>query len=326
MKKMVYGPKRIFKVLGQGTYRDIPYWIVSRGTHPCCYLDISDYLSERGIKDIGEDGEDLEIDCHGGLSYAADHLDGIWDKSSDGFKPGKKTFVGWHYLHVGDHGGQTGFDEIMNEGTEPFVWTTKELVHDTKRSIDSLFPYESKYGLKQMTYSGPDKPTVLGSGTLNNVPWWIVSYGSHPCAYFDVTGLSTSQIDTIAVFSHEYVSYDEDHLSFAGWGVDMPKFKHKKRRFIGWDYGHPGDYMNKMQTQTIGSFLLRYQADTIPRPPENASKEQLLEYHKKRWEATRDWRLCQNHFVHEGRHWSSDEIYKEVRRAIVKATKGEKND
>ena len=321
MKEMIYGPTRLFEVLDHGIYRNIPYWIVSRGTHPCCYLDISNYLSEREIKDIGEDGEDLEIDCHGGVSYAADHLDGVWDKNTEGFEPGKKTFVGWHYLHKGDYGGGEHFNEIMNEGISPFEWTTQELIHDTKRSIDTLFPYESKYNLKQMMYKGRGQIEVLGSGVLNGIPWWIVSYGSHPCAYIEVTGLSEAQIDAIGMFSHEYVSYDEDHLLFANWNSDNPDFTHGRRRFIGWDYGHIGDYTNDIPKPDIGASLFWSSLDIVPRPPEGASKEQLLEYYKKCRDADKSRRMYENSFVHEGHRWSSDEIYEEVKAAISEAMK-----
>lgn len=285
MKEMIYQKERILEVLDSGTYRGIPYWIISLGTHPSCYLDVTDHLVKTGISDPW----DLDIECHGDdLSYVEDRLYGVWDQDTEGFEPNKRTFIGWHYRTQNDYLGD--FPDVT---LDRYKWTFKELLHDLKLSIDSLFPYESKYGLKQMRYVGKlPKSILLGSGTIKGVPWWIVSYGSHPCVYFDVTGLTKEQADQIAYSSHEWVSFDQDNFKPV-WDESTPGFKPKARRFIGWDYAHIGlDYIDHRNAISgLGERIAM----------------------------ANGWPIF--NLVKEGHRWTSDELYEEVNAAIENAMK-----
>lgn len=70
--EMVYQQSRCEpQVLAYGLYQGRNYYVVSFGTHPCAYVDVSDLLSM-----TWEEQKYIEnaIDCHGGVTYSSVEL------------------------------------------------------------------------------------------------------------------------------------------------------------------------------------------------------------------------------------------------------------
>lgn len=61
MKQMIYTLNRKNKgeILATGTYKNFKYYVVSYGTHPCAYVDVSNTLL------ANKDYHENDIDCHG---------------------------------------------------------------------------------------------------------------------------------------------------------------------------------------------------------------------------------------------------------------------
>ena len=122
MKEMIYTGVRQSEVLEKGNYKGYDYYVISIGTHPCCYVDIKDTY-------VDNDG----LDVHGGVTYEEDHL---WD----GDKNIEGTFIGWDYAHAGDLTVFSGFPLTMGGR----AYTTEELIKDCKDAIDQIVEGEGK--------------------------------------------------------------------------------------------------------------------------------------------------------------------------------------
>ena len=92
--------------------------------------------------------------------------------------------------------------------------------------------------MKEMMYSKNYKREVLDSGICCGYLYYIMSMGTHPCAYIKLPQ------------SHPcyYKSYDEIPIEVHG-GLTFKSEKLKTDNeipvlgmYIGWDYGHIGDY------------------------------------------------------------------------------------
>lgn len=73
--------------------------------------------------------DEIDIDCHGGLTFMAfvkSKEDAGWQEFTKG------TWVGWDYGHVGDYTNIGGF---IDEGKR---WTYEEVENEVKEVIDSL--------------------------------------------------------------------------------------------------------------------------------------------------------------------------------------------
>ena len=86
------------------------YFIISFGSHPCCYVEIPKDHSCYGLE-----YDEIEIVCHGGLTFSNDKLYGV-DKT------GPKWFIGWDFAHCGDY--FYANDQFEIEGHK---WTLAEL-------------------------------------------------------------------------------------------------------------------------------------------------------------------------------------------------------
>lgn len=86
MLSMRYSAKQQRIVLEEGTYKGIPYRIVSLGTHPCAYIGIAEDQPYYQCSYYS-----IPIDVHGGLTYE-NFEDGIW-------------WIGWDYAHASDYHG-----------------------------------------------------------------------------------------------------------------------------------------------------------------------------------------------------------------------------
>lgn len=128
MKQMEYQatPKR--EILAEGEYKNYHYVIMSYGTHPCAYVAIP-----KNHKCYGKDYDDIDIRCHGGLTYSRDSLRIGEDTVYNGY------FIGWDYAHYGDYAGyfsQIGFDEPCKK------WTTEEILEEVNDVIEQLIKLE----------------------------------------------------------------------------------------------------------------------------------------------------------------------------------------
>ena len=93
--------------------------------------------------------------------------------------------------------------------------------------------------MKEMKYSFERKTEILEHGTCFGVFYWIVNYGTHPCAYVMIPKDSKyfkKDFGEIDINVHGGLTYSNNYLPFVakndetGW-------------YIGWDYAHYGDYV-----------------------------------------------------------------------------------
>jgi len=94
MKEMVYTSERKREVLDTGYFHGFFYYILNLGTHPTAYIRIPE--SHSCYK---KDYDEIDIDVHGGLTYAKDYLHVENNVKMEGW------FIGWDYAHAGDYMG-----------------------------------------------------------------------------------------------------------------------------------------------------------------------------------------------------------------------------
>ena len=123
MLEMKYEPKMTDKkILDSGIYNNFEYKIVSYGTHPCCYVAIP-----QCHKFFEKHCDDIDIDCHGGLTFS-DYRD---------FGDGKEYYIGWDYAHYEDYSGIYELDFLKEFNHNHYKkWTTRELLEDVKKVIE----------------------------------------------------------------------------------------------------------------------------------------------------------------------------------------------
>ena len=121
MEEMVYTRHRINpKRIAEGEYKGFAYYVLSLGTHPCAYIDVS------GTKLHGIDYSAIDIECHGGLTYSRSGLSTV-DK--------KGWYIGWDYAHFNDF---AGYYLDYPDGGFGKKWTTEEIVSECKEVINQL--------------------------------------------------------------------------------------------------------------------------------------------------------------------------------------------
>jgi hypothetical protein len=123
MKAIVYSAERIKpERIAEGTHKNLHYYVLNLGTHPCAYIDVSE------TKLSGIHYDDLDIECHCGLTYSRDKLATV-DK--------KGWFIGWDYAHYCDFAGyeMTFPTHLQNQGKK---WTTTEIVCECEAVIDQI--------------------------------------------------------------------------------------------------------------------------------------------------------------------------------------------
>ena len=116
MKQMIYQFQRINEILDEGFYNGFHYIICSYGTHPCAYVQVPETHDFYGMP-----YDDIEVDCHGGLTYGRFAKNGTY-------------WIGWDYAHYGDYVGYY----LMRYGYDAKKWTTEEIYEDVKYVIDQL--------------------------------------------------------------------------------------------------------------------------------------------------------------------------------------------
>lgn len=125
IKEMVYTKNRYDEpiVLAHGNYHGRDFYIISFGTFPCAYIDVSNLLNM-----TREEQKYIEnaVDCHGGITYSGGKLPSVTDKIG--------WFIGWDYAHCTDYVGSISFNDF---GTAK-KWTTLEIMNECKMIIDQL--------------------------------------------------------------------------------------------------------------------------------------------------------------------------------------------
>lgn len=142
MKKMVYGNigKKI-ELIERSKYQGYDYAILNiHGSHPCCYVKLP--FEHRLAKIALDNYDELDIRCHGGITYAENYLRLSGQINEDGtdWINGARDFtgvwIGWDYAHCDDY----RYDPFFNR--EPIAWehkwTYEELLEDVKSVIDQI--------------------------------------------------------------------------------------------------------------------------------------------------------------------------------------------
>lgn len=114
IKPVIYDKNRLGSTeqIAAGTYKNFDYYVLNLRTHPTAYVDVSD----SPLNGICYD--EIDIYCHGGLTYSESTLDTV-DK--------KGWFIGWDYAHYGDYMdyGDTSLNNMFSNDKK---WTTEEIV------------------------------------------------------------------------------------------------------------------------------------------------------------------------------------------------------
>ncbi len=123
----IYYNKRLDKpiILENDFYKDYEYYIITLGSHPCCYV-----LLPKGHKYHGYFYNDIPISCHYGLTYSEDTLlkDNVIDND--------EWVIGWDYAHYGDF---ISYDVMFVEGDGyGHKYTLDELRDDVYEVINQL--------------------------------------------------------------------------------------------------------------------------------------------------------------------------------------------
>lgn len=124
MKEMIYQATRLKppQQIAKGNYKGFDYYVLSLGTHPCAYVDVTDTKLEHIHY------SDIDIECHGGLTYSREYLDTV-DK--------KGWFIGWDYAHYCDFAGyELTMPTSLSTGGKR--WSTQEIVNECEGVIDQF--------------------------------------------------------------------------------------------------------------------------------------------------------------------------------------------
>ena len=143
MTEMVYTSERLESpmILATDTYKGLTYYVLNLGTHPCAYVDVT------GTDLQYKDYNDIDIECHFGLTYSREYLNGVNRKG---------WFIGWDYAHCDDYVGykEPFFETMRSKGKR---WTTEEIVAECKDVIDQIIEMEN------------DKPVKIGTDTVVDI-------------------------------------------------------------------------------------------------------------------------------------------------------------
>ena len=124
MRQMKYIKKGLTDpiILDSGFYRGYEYYILSLGTHPTAYV-----VLEEGNIFYKKHYDDIDISCHGGLTYSSSCLKNLVKN---------KWVIGWDYAHGDDY---TGYLEILEEKPVNLKrWTTSEIYKGVKFVIHQI--------------------------------------------------------------------------------------------------------------------------------------------------------------------------------------------
>lgn len=112
-------------ILENDIYKGYEYYIITLGSHPCCYV-----LLPKGHKHYGKNYMDIPIRCHYGLTYTEPTL------MRDNVIKNGEWVIGWDYAHSGDY---LSYEMVLLEGSpDGKKWTIEELRKEVKEVIEQL--------------------------------------------------------------------------------------------------------------------------------------------------------------------------------------------
>lgn len=135
VKEMVYTNERKREVLATGYYFGLLYYVLSLGTHPTAYVKIPKDNWLCTVKNY----DDIPIECHGGITFRADHLLIADNQEIEG------EFIGWDYAHCTDYAPY--YDEVLSKDTHK--WTTKEILEEVKEVCSQIVEFGKKLHLTE---------------------------------------------------------------------------------------------------------------------------------------------------------------------------------
>ena len=113
------------KVLENQIYKNYEYYIVTLGSHPCCYV-----LLPKGHRYHNMFYDDINIKCHYGLTYSDNRL------FKENVIKNNEWVIGWDYAHSDDY---LSYDSYFLEGDEyGHKYTLDELRDDVYDVINQL--------------------------------------------------------------------------------------------------------------------------------------------------------------------------------------------
>ena len=142
MKEMIYGSdSKKIELIERSKYKGYDYAILNmHGSHPCCYVRLphNHKLAETALDNY----DDLDIRCHGGITYAENYLRLVGDINESGtdwkyeLKDMSGVWIGWDYAHCNDY----MYDPYINREPREWEhkWTYEELLEDAKSVIDQI--------------------------------------------------------------------------------------------------------------------------------------------------------------------------------------------
>lgn len=106
-----------------------------------------------------------------------------------------------------------------------------------------MFFKEMKYQLRL------PQPELLATDCYRGIMFYIISWGSHPCAYINVAhtdykNKSYNEMNDLGTFCHGGFTYSETKIPITdikGW-------------YLGWDFAHPDDYIHYFGCDTTSSY------------------------------------------------------------------------
>lgn len=117
MSVQIYNKNIKNEVIEAGEYLNYQYYIVSYGTHPCCYIKL-----KRNDIFYKKDYDKINLSVHGGLTFSHNYL---WCDSQSAW------YIGWDYAHFNDF--------ILNGlNTKGHKWTLEELQHEVRETIEEI--------------------------------------------------------------------------------------------------------------------------------------------------------------------------------------------
>lgn len=128
MDKEIYSDKHHGPVVLDKGHVGKFYWtIISLGSHPCCYVGVP-----KGHKYYNKGYDGLQVDCHGGLTFASRDL---WYNPIDI----DLWWLGWDFAHCNDYYQKPAEIEALGLGMPGLhKWTLEELRAEVKSVIKQL--------------------------------------------------------------------------------------------------------------------------------------------------------------------------------------------
>lgn len=86
--------------------------------------------------------------------------------------------------------------------------------------------------MKKMIYKPIRKEELLDRGIYKNHEYFVISMGTHPCAYVKLNSENPKMAENVPC--HGGVTYNRNYLM-------IPNEEKLNGKFIGWDYAHLND-------------------------------------------------------------------------------------